>query len=163
MYEHFWGQIRDLKFWQILCRTPYREVSFQPCFLIFNGLSNASPQSNLIGDSKIPKPNQEASSSRSPKGIRGGENWIKNSIPNPIPSCTSHVHYSNCVIGEIYGFKVALWCGLDAMRNGGANKEGVRRGGRQQWKCNGAYPPIDKNWWGVLTMMMTKKYTTNNQ
>ncbi len=45
---------------------------------------------------------------------------------------------------------------LDAVRNGGADEEGVRRGGRQWRECNGAHPPINKNWWGVLTTMMTK-------
>jgi hypothetical protein len=41
-------------------------------------------------------------------------------------------------------------------QHGWANKEGVWRGGRQQWECNEAYPPIDKNWWGVATTMMAK-------
>jgi hypothetical protein len=26
----------------------------------------------------------------------------------------------------------------------------------EQGECNGAHPPIDKNWWGDLTTMMTK-------
>ncbi len=49
-----------------------------------------------------------------------------------------------------------LVCHLDVLRNGGASKEGVRRGGRQRGECEGAHPPIDKNWWGVSTTMMTK-------
>jgi hypothetical protein len=53
-------------------------------------------------------------------------------------------------------------CRLDAVRNGGANEEGVRRGGRQQRKCNGAHPPIDKNWWGVSMTMMTKNTPQTN-
>ncbi len=55
---------------------------------------------------------EEASSSWLPKGIRGGENWIKNSIPNPIPSCTSHVHFFNC-ISEMHMASKLLCC-LDA-------------------------------------------------
>ncbi len=47
-------------------------------------------------------------------------------------------------------------CHLDAVRNGGASKEGVQRGGRQRGECDGAQPPINKNWWGVSTTMMTK-------
>ncbi len=33
---------------------------------------------------------------------------------------------------------------------------GEKRGGRQRGECDGAHPPIDKNWWGDLTTMMTK-------
>ncbi len=47
-------------------------------------------------------------------------------------------------------------CRFVAVGNEGANKEGEKRGGRQQGECDGAHPPIDKNWWGDLTTMMTK-------
>ncbi len=53
-------------------------------------------------------------------------------------------------------------CHLDAVRNGGANEEGVQRGGRQQGECDGAHPPIYKHWWGVLTTMMTKNTPQTN-
>ncbi len=51
---------------------------------------------------------------------------------------------------------------LDAVRNGGANKEGVQRGGRQRGECHGAHPSIDKNWWGVSTMIMMKNTPQTN-
>ncbi len=54
----------------------------------------------------------EASSSQSPKGIEGEENWIKNSIPNPIPSCTSHMPFSNFISDRRMSLKL-LHC-LDA-------------------------------------------------
>jgi hypothetical protein len=56
-----------------------------------------------------------------------------------------------------------MMCHLDAMRNGGASEEGVRRGGRQQGACDGAHPPINKNWWGVSATMMTKNTPQTNR
>jgi hypothetical protein len=48
---------------------------------------------------------------------------------------------------------VPFWCGRKWRGRQGRWAKRRKTTGRE---CNGANPPIDKNWWGDLTTMMTK-------